>query len=82
MWYKKFRCENVLSGEAVSRKQRILQILENEERPVSTNTIADQLGVHWKTVADDLEELHDQGKVDRKELNNRLTLWSDHKIRL
>ncbi|WP_226006020.1 DUF7342 family protein [Natrinema salinisoli] len=66
----------------MSRKQRILQILENEERPVSTNTIADQLGVHWKTVADDLEELHDQGKVDRKELNNRLTLWSDHKIRL
>ncbi|NUB91162.1 HTH domain-containing protein [Haloterrigena sp. SYSU A121-1] len=82
MGYKKFS-ENVLtSGEAVSRKQRILQILENEDRPVSTNTIADQLGVHWKTVADDLEELHEQGKVDRKELNNRLTLWWDREIQL
>lgn len=70
------------SGVGVTRKTQILHVLDQQDSPVSTNEIADQLGVHWKTVADELEDLYDQGRVDRKELNNRLTLWSTDEIRL
>ena len=42
-------------------KTRILDILGDANGPISTNAVADMLGVHWKTVADELEELYDQG---------------------
>jgi len=57
------------------RKQRILQTLADADQPLSTNAAADQLGYHWKSVDDDLHELLEDGKVEKKELLNRRGWW-------
>lgn len=75
--------ENVLISEcAVSRKQRIIQALEDSDQPLSTNQVASNVGEHWKSVDNELHELLEAGKVEKKALSNRLTLWWDREIPL
>lgn len=66
----------------MSRKQQVLKLLAQSDDPLSTNTVADELGVHWKTVDEELHELYDSGEVDKRKLGNRLTLWWDRDIPL
>lgn len=66
----------------MSRKKQILRILSQSDDPLSTNTVADELGVHWKTVDEELHALYERGEVDKRKLGNRLTLWWDRKIPL
>lgn len=61
----------------MSRKQRIKHTLKQADSPLSTNQIADRVGLNWHTVDDELQEMHEQGAVDRRKLSNRLTLWWD-----
>lgn len=66
----------------MSRKQQILRILSQSDDPLSTNTVADELGVHWKTVDEELHNLYERGEVDKRKLGSRLTLWWDRDIPL
>jgi len=59
---------------------RIKQLLADADTPLSTNDIATQLGVSWNTAANKLNDLHTQNEVHRKQVNNRLTLWSLNEI--
>lgn len=68
--------------ERMSRKQRIMTLSEQSGDPLSINTIADELGLHWKTVDETLHELYDHGNVDKRKLGHRLTLWWDREIPL
>jgi Mn-dependent DtxR family transcriptional regulator len=40
----------------MSQKQQILKLLAQSDDPLTTNTVAEEFGVHWKTVDDELHE--------------------------
>ncbi|MCJ7478671.1 MAG: hypothetical protein MUP63_00645 [Candidatus Nanohaloarchaeota archaeon QJJ-7] len=60
--------------------ERAFETLENSERPLSTNEVADRLEVDWHTAKKRLEKLVNKEKADRSEVSNRLTLYWDREI--
>lgn len=60
--------------------QRIRLILEEADQPLSTNEVADELGVDWHTAKKRLDKLVTQGEAHRSEVSNRLTLYWDRDI--
>lgn len=59
---------------------RVLQLLHRSDRPLSTNEIAAELDIDWHTAKKRLDTLLDEGKIDRSEVSNRLTLYWDREI--
>lgn len=62
------------------KKERMLLVLRESDKPLSTNEVADQLGVDWHTANKHLNKLVENGAVHRSEVSNRLTLYWDRKI--
>lgn len=61
-------------------RDRTLDILHESDKPLSTNEVAEQLGVDWHTAKKHLGKLVKQNKVHRSEVSNRLTLYWDEEI--
>ncbi len=61
-------------------KDRVLLVLRDADQPLSTNAVADQLGVDWHTAKKWLETLVDGNAIHRSTVSNRLTLYWDHEI--
>lgn len=66
----------------MTKRDQILQALSNADRPLSTNQVATETGLDWHSVDDRLHDLADEGRVVKRELSNRLTLWWDREIPL
>lgn len=60
--------------------ERTLQVLDNSDRPLSTNEVSDRLEVDWHTARKKLDKLVKEGKAHRSEVSNRLTLYWDREI--
>lgn len=56
------------------------RVLENAERPLSTNEVAEELDVDWHTARKRLATLVDTDRAYRSEVSNRLTLYWDREI--
>lgn len=59
---------------------RLLLVLQEADKPLSTNQVADQLGVDWHTANKHLNRLVDEGAVHRSDISDRLTLYSDQDL--
>jgi predicted ArsR family transcriptional regulator len=59
---------------------RTLVILQEADRPLSTNEVAEQLDVDWHTAKKRLDALVKKQQVHRSEVSNRLTLYWDQEI--
>ncbi|MDY6768692.1 MAG: helix-turn-helix domain-containing protein [Candidatus Nanohaloarchaea archaeon] len=59
---------------------QVYRVLEQADRPLSTNEVAEELGVDWHTAQKRLDALVDSGAVHRSEVSNRLTLYWDREI--
>lgn len=64
----------------MSRTQQVKRIIDEAGRPLSTNQIADELGVDWHTVKKELDELHERNEVHRSEVSDSMTLWWNQEI--
>ena len=56
----------------MGRKHRIQKVLEEADRTLSINRVAEEIGEHWKTVDKKLHKLLDESKVERKEISPQL----------
>lgn len=61
-------------------EDRILHVLSESDRPLSTNEVADHAGVDWHTANKHLGRMVDQGSVYRSDVSDRLTLYWDQEI--
>ncbi len=57
--------------------ERILHVLSESDRPLSTNQVAEHTGVDWHTAKKWLDRLVDQNRVQRSQVSDRLTLYWD-----
>lgn len=60
--------------------ERVLTLLQQSDRPRSTNEIADELDIDWHTAKKRLDKLVEQEKVHRSRVSDRLTLYWDEEI--
>lgn len=61
-------------------KQRLAQLLEDADEPLSTNAIADRVDADWHTVKDALDDLVKDGRAHRSRVSPRLTLYWDRPL--
>lgn len=59
---------------------RTLELIERSEKPLSTNEVAESLGVDWHTARKRLDSLVEKKKINRSKVSNRLTLYWDREI--
>lgn len=62
------------------KRDRALLVLQESDKPLSTNEVADQVGVDWHTANKHLNTLVEKGRIHRSEISNRLTLYWDREI--
>ena len=61
-------------------KEKILETVENSEKPLSANQIAEKTDVEWHTAKKYLEQLLEEKQIHKKQISNRLTLYNNKKI--
>ena len=59
----------------MTRKERIRDILQKAGRPLTTNSIAEELGVDWHTAHDDLQAMEQAGEVQQLDWEENLKPW-------
>lgn len=56
--------------------EKILEVLYNSEDPVMTSReIGDELGESRRTIHHRLDELHEEGQVEKKTVGGRSVVW-------
>lgn len=60
--------------------ERTLRILRKTDKPLSTNQVADELGVDWHTAKKRLDRLVEKDRAHRSTVSDRLTLYWDREI--
>lgn len=65
---------------AMVTTERVETVLQEAEKPLATNQVADKLGVSWHTARDRLLKLHEKNRIHRSQVSKRLILWWDREI--
>lgn len=59
----------------MSRTQRIKRLLADADQPLSTNQVAERIGVDWHTAKKELDELYEKNQIYRSEVSETQTQW-------
>lgn len=64
----------------MGHKERIKQVLQEADSPMSTRAVAKKTGIDWHRVNNELHQLEERGEVHLEPINNRMKLWWDREI--